>query len=68
MRGLPLASVHDHRILRQAGVTFERVFDFFLGRRAGLPGDDLLLEQLGPGAVEVDLLVDAFVDDLETMP
>jgi hypothetical protein len=43
------------------------VFHFFLGGRVELPGIDLLLEQLGPGAVQVHLLVGALVHDLEAV-
>ncbi|MEN9624406.1 MAG: hypothetical protein RJB17_1201 [Pseudomonadota bacterium] len=42
------ASVHHHRLLGQAGVTLEGVFDFFLGGGVLLPGLDLLLEHFGP--------------------
>jgi len=41
-------SVHDDRLLGQAGVAFQRVFDFFLRGGVLLPGLDLLLEHFGP--------------------
>ena len=59
--------VHHHRLLGQAGVALERVFDFFLGGGVLLPRLDLLLEHFGPRAVQIDLFARAFVHDFETM-
>ena len=58
-------SVDNDRLLGQARVAFEGVLDLFLGGAVLLPGLQLLLEQFGPGAIEVDLLARALVDDLE---
>ena len=60
-------SVNEDGRVRQFGVALERVFDFFLRGRVELPGGDLLLEQFGPGPVEVDLLAGALVHDLEAV-
>ena len=60
-------SVHHHRVLREAGVAVERVFDFFLRRRFLLPSKDLLLKELGPRAVEIDLFARALVHDFKAV-
>jgi hypothetical protein len=68
-RGAPsVRSVHHQRVLRQLGVAAQCFLDFFLGRGVRLPGVDLALESVGPGAVEVNLFVGALVDDFESVP
>ena len=59
--------MHHHRLLRQACVAFECVFDFFLRGGVLLPSLDLLLEHFGPRAVQLHLFARAFVNDFKTM-
>ena len=46
-----LRSVNDHRLLGQAGVALEGVFNFLLGGRVLLPRLDVHLEHFCPRAI-----------------
>lgn len=60
-------SVNDYRVLRQPSVLLQGFFNLFLRGHIDLPGDDVLLKQLGPGAIEVNLFAGAFVHDLKAV-
>ena len=59
--------MNHHRVLCQASVPVQRVFHFFLRGRVALPGQDLLLEHLGPGAIQVHLFARALVHDFKAV-
>lgn len=59
--------MHHYRVLRQTSVPVQRVFHFFLRGRVALPGQDLLLEHLGPGAIQIHLFARALVHDFKAV-
>ena len=48
--------MNDDRLLGQARVGIENFLRLFLGGGVLLPGEDLLLEHFGPGAIQIHLL------------
>lgn len=66
-KALNRLSVNDHWVLRQLGVLRQGVFHLVLGGGFDLPLGDVLLEKLGPIAIEVNLFAVAFVHYFKTL-